>query len=288
MAQPGLKRLLWAAVGFGATLSVLACAGGTAEEPAAPAPAVPAATAVGGAASAPSTQPQQPQAPAPAAAPQPAAQPSSPSAPSAASVPASVYQPRPGGAQAGGVQVNVASYYKAAPQPLGASWAYRDEYSPRPTKFSENPKFAALVRQGKLPPLEQRLPVPDDVYVFAPPDEIGAYGGEGRITSGAVVSRYLKFEALAGNGTCMQYDADGVNFYPLACKSAVVSPDGRVYTITLRRGLKWSDGVPFTMKDVEWIWSPDVHYNKELNPAVPGTMQDPITGNAVKFTKVDD
>ena len=178
--------------------------------------------------------------------------------------------------------------YVAKPQAPGAYWAYIEEYSPRPTTFRESPTFAQMVREGSLPPLDQRLPVPEDVYVFAPPDEIGVYGGEGRIITGGKTSRYLKFEAFGGNGTCMQYDANGVNFYPLACKSVNLSEDGRTYTVTLRNGLKWSDGMPMTMADVEWVWNEDVQFNPELNKAYSGTVKDPVTGNVVAFNKVDD
>jgi oligopeptide transport system substrate-binding protein len=33
-----------------------------------------------------------------------------------------------------------------------------------------------------------------------------------------------------------------------------ISPDGLVYTFTLRPNLKWSDGQPLTAKDFEWSW----------------------------------
>jgi len=33
-----------------------------------------------------------------------------------------------------------------------------------------------------------------------------------------------------------------------------VSPDGRIYTFKLRRGVKWQDGAPFTAADVEYTW----------------------------------
>ena len=178
--------------------------------------------------------------------------------------------------------------YVAKPQAPGAYWAYRDEYGIRPTSFNESPTFAQMVREGSLPPLEQRLPVPEDVYVYAPPDEIGVYGGDGRLITGGKTSRFLKFEAFGGNGTCMQYDANGVNFYPLACKSVNLSEDGRTYTVTLRNGLKWSDGMPMTMQDVEWVWNEDVQFNPELNKAYSGTVKDAVTGNVVSFNKVDD
>ena len=42
---------------------------------------------------------------------------------------------------------------------------------------------------------------------------------------------------------------------PLLAKSIEISEDGMVYTITLRKGLKWSDGEPITAEDVGFTWN---------------------------------
>jgi peptide/nickel transport system substrate-binding protein len=44
--------------------------------------------------------------------------------------------------------------------------------------------------------------------------------------------------------------------------------DGRVFTLRLRAGHKWSDGAPFTSEDFRYFWE-DVASNKELNPGGP-------------------
>ena len=281
---------LWFAVAT-ALVFVIAVACSASEEPAQPAPAAapepaaPAAPLAPAPAAVPVPAVSQQQLPAPAAPARPAALPDAPSAPATGAVVRTQKErsgPAPGSESTGPVE------YVAMFQEPGAYWPYRDQYDVRPTTFNENPTFAQLVREGKLPRLEERLPVSEDVYVFAPPDEVGVYGGQGRIITGGKTSRFLKFEAFAGNGTCMQYDADGVNYYPLACKSVSLSEDGRTYTVTLRDGLKWSDGMPMTMKDVEWVWNEDVQYNTELNKTYSGAIKDPITGNVVQFNKIDD
>ena len=142
------------------------------------------------------------------------------------------------------------------------------------------------MREGSLPPVEQRLPHPEDVFVYAPVDEIGIYGGDARLWGSRLFNNLMT--GLAVGGTCTEWDNDGLSYYPATCKSFSTSEDGRVYTVTLRRDLKWSDGAPFTMQDVEWAWSEDLNYNKELFPVVPGVLQDPVTGDPVKFTKIDD
>jgi len=49
-----------------------------------------------------------------------------------------------------------------------------------PKQFSEAPMLAALVKEGKLPPVEQRLPEPADLMVIKPVHAIGRYGGRWR------------------------------------------------------------------------------------------------------------
>ena len=41
---------------------------------------------------------------------------------------------------------------------------------------------------------------------------------------------------------------------PKLAKSYEISPDGKTYTIHLRRGIKWSDGKPITADDVVFTW----------------------------------
>jgi peptide/nickel transport system substrate-binding protein len=50
---------------------------------------------------------------------------------------------------------------------------------------------------------------------------------------------------------------------PALATSSTVSKDGRAWTFTLRRGVRWSDGAPFTSADVKYTWqlatNPGVH-----------------------------
>lgn len=56
-------------------------------------------------------------------------------------------------------------------------------------------------------------------------------------------------------------DADGKPRPALAKDLPQISPDGLVYTITLRDGLKWADGTPLTANDFVWA------YQRTLDPA---------------------
>jgi peptide/nickel transport system substrate-binding protein len=63
------------------------------------------------------------------------------------------------------------------------------------------------------------------------------------------------------------------------------SPDGKTWTFTLRKNLRWSDGEPLTADDVVFTCN-DVIYN----PAIDNVMRDALTVDGKKFsvTKIDD
>lgn len=171
-------------------------------------------------------------------------------------------------------------------QPIGTNWTYIWTGA-KPTTFRENPKFTELVKQGKLPPVEQRLPHPEDIAVYPPPDEIGIYGGDIRIMSAG--SRFYPLLKFNGHrGQCMLSDLHLLGeIRPMACKAYAMSEDGTTHTFTLRRGHKWSDGAPFTMDDVRFAWE-EINLNQELNPRPPKNVRDTITGEMAKFTVHDD
>ncbi|MBM3934505.1 MAG: hypothetical protein FJ319_09420 [SAR202 cluster bacterium] len=153
---------------------------------------------------------------------------------------------------------------------------------PRPTSFKESPMSADLVRQGEILPIEQRLPVAEDVKVMIPYDEIGVYGGTVRVTATS-----LQFVDSTGLQYGLGMDGQGLNLVPELFTSFTHSQDGRVFTFTIPRGARWSDGYPFTMEDVRFAME-DMMLNKELMPGLPEQLRSPITGKDMKFTVVDD
>jgi len=153
---------------------------------------------------------------------------------------------------------------------------------PWPTTFNEAPQLAKLVKAGVLPPVEERLPVPEDVLIRAVPDEIGVYGGTWRITSTGLLSpNYFGAFHKRENG-------NGVEWLPDVVKSWELSDDGRVYTYKLRKGAKWSDGVPMTTEDWRFAWE-DLSNNPDLGRAVASNRDvDPVTAKVQTFTLIDD
>ena len=63
------------------------------------------------------------------------------------------------------------------------------------------------------------------------------------------------------------------------------SKDGKSITFFLRKGMKWSDGAPFTADDFVFCWN-DILLNKDLTPVVPAKLT--IEGEPGTIKKIDD
>jgi len=153
-----------------------------------------------------------------------------------------------------------------------------------PKKFSEAPMLVELVKAGKLPPVEKRLPDPTDVMVVKPVKEIGKYGGRWR--------RGFTGPADSENGNrivstdkLLMWDYTGNKVMPSLVKDWKISDDGKTTTIYLRKGLKWSDGQPFSADDF-MFWYTDIYQNKDLVPTPAPEFQ--IDGKPGVMKKVDD
>ena len=129
-------------------------------------------------------------------------------------------------------------------------------------RFKEAPQLAELVKAGKLPPVEQRIG--QDPLVVKPLREIGKYGGTWRRGFTGPFDTSNGHRA-AQNDKLLYFDYTGTKIVPNIARGWEVSPDGKVTTLLLRRGMKWSDGQPFTADDFVF-WFEDVYQNKELVP----------------------
>jgi peptide/nickel transport system substrate-binding protein len=70
---------------------------------------------------------------------------------------------------------------------------------------------------------------------------------------------------VAGTDRLVGWDYTGNRLVPNIARGWEISNDGRVITIQLRRGMRWSDGQPFTADDFVF-WFEDMYLNKELTP----------------------
>jgi peptide/nickel transport system substrate-binding protein len=114
----------------------------------------------------------------------------------------------------------------------------------------EAPMLAARVASGELPPLEERLPV--EPLVVEPFAELGTYGGTLRkVMRGASFWAFGKFASIE---TLVDWTFDYAGFQPNVAKDWEISADGKQFTLRLREGMKWSDGAPFTVDDILYVW----------------------------------
>ena len=126
----------------------------------------------------------------------------------------------------------------------------------------ETPMLADRVKAGTLPPVAERIPqhpwITDPTRIGR---EIGKPGGMLRLLVGD--QRDLKMVTLYGYTRLMVYD-ENLKLHPDLLESCDVT-EGRIFTLHLRPGHKWSDGQPFTSEDFRYYWE-DVVNNKKLYP----------------------
>lgn len=160
----------------------------------------------------------------------------------------------------------------------GFSFVYK---GPRPTTFSEAPELANRVALGELPPVEDRLP--EEPLIVPTIERIGQYGGTWRRGFTGRADRN-NFDRLL-HDHLIYYDLDGYTLVPHIAKSWEVSEDGTTFTFHLRKGMKWSDGAPFTADDFVFAFE-DVTLNDNINPVKPAyAMAD---GKLYEVDKLDE
>jgi peptide/nickel transport system substrate-binding protein len=128
--------------------------------------------------------------------------------------------------------------------------------------YSEAPMLKEQVSQGQLPPVTERLP--ENPVVVTPIEEVGQYGG----------TLYTIAENLKGFGTDMhvigiepplRLEPDGTigpNIF-----EDWATEDYQIWTFHFRKGMKWSDGAPFTANDMMFWWEDEVQ-NPEITELI--------------------
>lgn len=138
-------------------------------------------------------------------------------------------------------------------------------------EYHEPAWVTELVNQGKLPPIEERLPKEPQVFLKSGlVDGIGVYGDSWRDFSACptagwnyqagvshgwfgIESMSSNYNALVKTGPLYRADQD-LEPFPNLAKSWEWSADGLELTMHLIEGAKWSDGEPFTSEDVIFTW----------------------------------
>jgi peptide/nickel transport system substrate-binding protein len=157
-----------------------------------------------------------------------------------------------------------------------------DEWGDRPRAFFEAPALRALVEAGSLPPVEERLP--QNPLVIIPVEQAGPYGGTWRRFGTGMDDIRIATARLHYDGL-VRWDATGTRLLPNLAVSWEISEEGRVFTFELRRGVRWSDGEPFTADDV-LFWYEHILRNSTLTPAIPADLL--VGGEVMQLTRLDD
>ncbi|MBC7336546.1 MAG: ABC transporter substrate-binding protein, partial [Clostridia bacterium] len=166
------------------------------------------------------------------------------------------------------------------PQPTNTPIPTKPPATPVPTAVpsKEAPMLQELVKAGKLPPLQDRLP--KNPLTLKPIHQIGKYGGTIRM-----------FHMNLGNGpqemmygpSPLRWIDDGLNIAPGMCDTWETNADNSEWIVHIREGLKWSDGQPCTADDVIFAYQDLV-----MNPDFPDPATEFYTPGPVTMLKVDD
>ena len=149
-------------------------------------------------------------------------------------------------------------------------------------QYREAPMLRAMVGAGDLPPVAERLP--QDPLVVEAVDSVGQYGGTWRRAFKGIKDFHafgrLNYEPM------LRWPRDPKDpVQPGLAREWTWSDDGTELTLHLRRGLKWSDGAPFTVDDVIFWWEA-IETNKEITSAPHAEWV--INGEPMELERIDD
>ncbi|MEM6849516.1 MAG: ABC transporter substrate-binding protein, partial [Pseudomonadota bacterium] len=133
-----------------------------------------------------------------------------------------------------------------------------------------------------LPPIEERVPAePLVVDLEAKGRVAGTHGGDIDTIIGRSKDRRLI--NVWGYARLVGFDED-FELQPDILRDVTVD-DGRIVTLHLRKGHKWSDGAPFTAEDFRYYFE-EIATNPELTPTPPPYLL--VDGELPEFEVIDD
>jgi len=146
---------------------------------------------------------------------------------------------------------------------LGSLPAHAQEDSFPRDRLVGAPELDDRVRSGELDPVQDRVPLdPMVVYMGREPGlerEPGVHGGDLTMLMGQ--SRDRRQMVVYGYARLVRRRPD-LTLEPDILREVEVE-EGRIFTLHLRRGHRWSDGHPFTTEDFRYYWE-DILGNEDL------------------------
>ena len=147
-----------------------------------------------------------------------------------------------------------------------------------PRTFTQAPQL-----EGQdLPPVDQRLPI--NPLVVIPPHQEGPYGGTWtRFGTGpgdvGIYEARIAYEGL------VRWGPMGREVLPNLATHWEIDDEGATYTFHLRRGVRWSDGEPYTSADI-LFWYKHVLQQPDLTPVISTTYRH--GGRLFELDVIDD
>ncbi len=173
---------------------------------------------------------------------------------------------------------------EATPEPEGEAEETPEEAAPT-TKYKEAPMLAELVAAGDLSPVDERLP--EEPLIVDPAEEVGEYGGTWHRAAVGPGDRRMGDRLTYENLVRWKGPTNIADLKPNIAASWEINDEATEFTFHLRRGMKWSDGEPFTADD--WLfWYEDVLQNEDLTPVFPSYLTDPASHEPMVLEKLDD
>jgi peptide/nickel transport system substrate-binding protein len=126
--------------------------------------------------------------------------------------------------------------------------------------YAEPDSLKAKVAAGALPQLQARLP--DNPLVIKPVERIGRYGGDWNhaLVGGGSLSMLFRYQAYE---PLLRFDPQWTGVIPNVAESFTADAESKTFTIRLRKGMRWSDGEPYTTDDVKF-WYDAVLTDKRI------------------------
>ena len=147
--------------------------------------------------------------------------------------------------------------------------------------YSEAPILAERVAAGELSPVDERLP--KNPVLIQPVEQVGVYGDTWRMGFTGTDNR-TTIRVYAGYENLLRWDPAWTRVIPNLAQSYEVSKDASEFTLHLREGLRWSDGVPFTADDIIFWYEADL-LNEELHSSIDKDFM--VNDTPVVVEKID-
>lgn len=129
-------------------------------------------------------------------------------------------------------------------------------------EYNEAPMLAAMVASGDLPPVEERLPVEPAVRDMV--EGVGNYGGTMSVLAINNAGWGADMDPTGYGSSAFRVSADGVGLEPNIALSLDINDDGTEALLTLREGVKYSDGDELTTEDIRFTIQ-DMHRNPNVS-----------------------